>query len=86
MRNDQPVYIITDSTTKEIMFVDESYVNLQRMLNVEKELPAKKTLAKLRAGLTAEFTKDGNKYTIIRWDLKTGQLHSAKEQQKEQQK
>lgn len=80
MRNDQPVYIITDASTKAIMFVDESYVNLQRTLDVEKELPAKKTLAKLRAGLDVSFEKHGHKYNIVRWDLKTGQLHPAKSQ------
>lgn len=81
MRNDQPVYIIIGKDDNAIKFVDESFVNIQRQLNVEKELPAKTTLAKLRAGLNVDFTKDGNKYTIIRWDLKTGKLDEPKKEQ-----
>lgn len=86
MRNDQPVYIISNKATNEIKFVDESFVNLQRTLDVEKELPAKDTLAKLRAGLEVEFAKHGHTYRIVRWDLKTGQLDEAKTQSKETKK
>lgn len=85
MRNDQPVYIITNAKG-EIKFVDESFVNLQRTLDVEKDLPAKDTLAKLRAGLSVEFKKDGNTYNIIRWDLKTGELDKAATKQEPQKK
>ncbi len=78
MRNDQPVYVVVGKDDKEIRFIDESFVNLQRVLDVEKQLPAKKVLAKLRAGLTVDFEHGGNQYTIIRWDLKTGKLDEPK--------
>lgn len=81
MRNDQPVYIITDEKNA-IMFVDESFVNLQRQLGVGDILPAKDTLAKLRAGLNVSFEKDGYKYNLVRWDLKTGELHKKESQKK----